>query len=259
MSFIIVYPTGSPPPWTGYGSRVRLQTSSGFAIGYDVHAYLIQFGTTSGILAAARAPVAGSSQLVDLIWGWDAVANVPAAMPLAGPSAFYDPTAATTCNLYVWETDGAGTTLDGPDTLFSVFELDPVSQGPFLTLSALFTQAQNQYNDIIFQLGQINPALATFRALSGVLTGHGSISPPLPTIGALTVTSTVPATWGFTYETPRRLIPAVGSIQFGKGTNLFDSHLIHYDRQIHKADAAYIDVINYNVKPGVALQIGSIG
>jgi len=86
------------------------------------------------------------------------------------------------------------------------------------------------------------------------LTGTGVIT--VSDILALNVLlTTVPGGWGATAETPRRLIPAAGSIQAGFAAQYTDNWQLHYENQIVLLEAAWAVQVRYNLKPGVVATI----
>jgi len=81
------------------------------------------------------------------------------------------------------------------------------------------------------------------------LTGSGTLA-ALGAVGVIVDLTTVPATWGSTAETPRHLIPSIGSIQATDGTNFTANQQIHYERQIIMLDADWCTDIRYNLRAG---------
>ncbi len=81
------------------------------------------------------------------------------------------------------------------------------------------------------------------------LTGTGIISVQ-DVLGAV-VSMTVPGGWGSTAETPRRLIPSVGSLQGSDGTSYSDNFQLHYENELIFFGQSWATGIRYNFRPGV--------
>jgi hypothetical protein len=83
------------------------------------------------------------------------------------------------------------------------------------------------------------------------LVGSGSI-PGSSILGAIVDPTTVPASWGFTRETPPRWIPAVGSIHFQTADGQSNWRDIHYRTQQEFAQIpANVTGVEYSFRQGV--------
>jgi len=83
------------------------------------------------------------------------------------------------------------------------------------------------------------------------LTGSGTLAVQ-DIVGLHVSVTSVPSTWGSTAETPRRLIPSVGSIQSTfSGTQVSDNHQVHYEDEILMLASQWATGIRYNFRPGV--------
>jgi len=91
-------------------------------------------------------------------------------------------------------------------------------------------------------------------ATSGGLTGAGSITVS-DILGVVVFVSTVPTRWGYTSDSPRRLIPSVGSVQAVTNDGYEDWQLVHYEHQIIMFDPAIATIVRYNFKPGIVASI----
>jgi len=89
------------------------------------------------------------------------------------------------------------------------------------------------------------------------LTGTGVLS-VTDCLGCIVQLTTVPASWGSTAETPRRLIPAVGSIQGRNGANYDNRRDLHYEHELIVTEAPWADGIRYNFRGGVVASITPI-
>jgi len=89
------------------------------------------------------------------------------------------------------------------------------------------------------------------------LTGHGTIAVQ-DVLGCIVTLTTVPATWGSTAETPRRLIPSAGSLQGSLSPNADDNRQVHYDNEIFLFHDSWATGISYNFRPGVIATITPI-
>lgn len=86
------------------------------------------------------------------------------------------------------------------------------------------------------------------------LTGDGSL--PVSGILGLSVTlTTVPVTWGFTDDVPRRLIPKVGSIRYSLIGSPSDERQLHYDNQLLLDVPPFTDHIVYSFRDGIVATI----
>jgi hypothetical protein len=81
------------------------------------------------------------------------------------------------------------------------------------------------------------------------LTGTGSISVQ-GAIGVDVQLTTIPGAWGYTSETPRRLIPSAGSIQASDGVTYTDNYQLHYQHQVIEFDAPWATTVRYNIRSG---------
>jgi len=82
------------------------------------------------------------------------------------------------------------------------------------------------------------------------LTGSGVLT-VLDILGLRVQLTTVPSTWGSTAETPRRLIPAAGSIQAGISGEYTDNFQLHYEDEVLMLGASWASQIRYNLRPGI--------
>lgn len=82
------------------------------------------------------------------------------------------------------------------------------------------------------------------------LTGSGVLT-VLDILGLRVQLTTVPSTWGSTAETPRRLIPAAGSIQAGISGEYTDNFQLHYEDEVLMLGASWASQVRYNLRPGV--------
>jgi hypothetical protein len=85
------------------------------------------------------------------------------------------------------------------------------------------------------------------------LTGTGIIS--VRDVIGVSVDLTVPGGWGSTAETPRRLIPSVGSLQGFDGTRYSDNLQLHYEHELLFFDQPWASGIRYNLRQGVVATI----
>jgi hypothetical protein len=246
--FTVTYPanTASVKPDVGFGIRVRVRTSQPFAIGDFITMTLVQPASagflTPDIISVASASVAGASQQADLYPGWDDVNGVPSNVGLAGPTGRFDPGV----NLFQ---DGrfryflADFTLIDDQTFADLFSHDPVSQAGFFALSKLWQQSADNFAALIAQ-GGLNT-----RAAHAGLTLTGAIAESNAK-GAIVQATVIPLYWGGNNDTPRRYIPALGSVQFPSGTHYPERRLLHYADQIVFADNAVSSRVRYNLQPG---------
>lgn len=96
-----------------------------------------------------------------------------------------------------------------------------------------------------------NGASVTGRTDSGNITVQGIL-------GVSVTLTSVPSGWGSTAETPRRLIPAAGSIQATDGTRYSDNFQLHYEHQVVMLDAPWATSVKYNLRPGVVATIQTL-
>jgi len=249
-------PFQTPAYFTGFGSRVRVVADTPFSIGQTVEARLTQNDAsgivTANVIATAKANVAGSSRLTDLIWGIDSSGPnaIPSNVPLAGPFAFYSNVANLFVDVTVAERDGSGLVIDGPQTFFQPYYHDPVSQVGNALLGFLSDRIDREESDLL----AATPGPISLRAPHAGLTGTGSLAEAAPR-GARVQLTTVNPGWGWTGETPRRSIPQAASVQFPDGTRFPDSHPIHYEDQLVWADRVPATSLRYNVRPGFVATI----
>jgi hypothetical protein len=82
------------------------------------------------------------------------------------------------------------------------------------------------------------------------LTGSGVITVS-DILGLNVLLTTVPSGWGATAETPRRLIPAAGSIQAGFASQYTDNWQVHYENEVLMLESTWALQVRYNFKPGI--------
>ena len=82
------------------------------------------------------------------------------------------------------------------------------------------------------------------------LTGVGTLAVS-DIIGLNVLLTTVPAGWGATAESPRRLIPSAGSIQSGFASEFTDNWQLHYENEIIMLQSTWATQVRYNFRPGV--------
>jgi len=251
VTFTVHYPPGFPAPFTGLGSVVRVSSDQD-STGGDIVGYLQRPGTSEAY-AGARGYGGGPNVLLTLYWGWDDVGGGPFYAPPA-PAAGYDPTARAPADVWFEAHNAALTVVDGPTVFSPAFTLDPVSQGSEMVLRRLFDQAAGNFDTLLAAVQALRPSGVGFNAPSALLTGSGVMSVS-NVLGVVVRLPTVPAHWGFTYEAPRRYIPAPGSVQFSSGNVLFESILVHYDKQACFAQSGFFDAVHYNFRPGVTGQL----
>jgi hypothetical protein len=86
------------------------------------------------------------------------------------------------------------------------------------------------------------------------LTGTGVFT-VLDILGLNVILTTVPATWGSTSETPRRLIPSAGSVQAGFASEYTDNWQLHYENEILMLRSTWATQVRYNIRPGITATI----
>jgi hypothetical protein len=101
----------------------------------------------------------------------------------------------------------------------------------------------------MFQSRQ-RPMFYRVEAIHTGLTGSGVLT-VLDILGLRVQLTTVPSGWGSTAETPRRLIPAAGSIQAGISGEYTDNFQVHYEDEVLMLGASWAIQIRYNLRPGI--------
>jgi hypothetical protein len=250
MAFAVLYPPAAGGRG-GYGLRTRVQSSLPFTIGDYVRGILSpNGGLATDIVCEAFAPIAGASRLSDLFWGMNLVTGVPALMQLGGPAGLYSSTIDLLCDLLVEKYDATNTLTDSTNFLAQLTH-DPVTGAGRFTLEQLWPR----FDEVLIAIAALGPVAAvSFRATSAALAGTGTIALS-GEYGALVTLTTVPASWGSTSDTPRRLIPSAGRVQFPIGTDYPDGAPIRYERQMVYSDAGYSTLLRYNFKPGIIASI----
>jgi hypothetical protein len=172
VTFTILFPTGGGAPRTGFGTRVRVQSTNPFNIGDNVIAILNEIGVSTNIIALARANVGGSSRLCDLTWGWNDIDATPAPLPLAGPIGYASATVDLLCDVTFSYYDVTNALIDGPQLFSAAFTNDPWTQPGHLLLTKLLDRLDILQNTIIETLQPTNLTASTVHA---GLTGSGAI------------------------------------------------------------------------------------
>lgn len=123
----------------------------------------------------------------------------------------------------------------------------PGIQNKLLSIEQMVTLIQRQHVPFAYLLDTPSTGL----------TGTGSISAQ-GILGVLVSLTTVPSAWGSTAETPRRLIPAAGSVQAASSDGSEDNHLIHYEDQVVMLTSPWVTSVEYNFRPGIVATVTPI-
>src|SRR5205085_3822645 len=129
------------------------------------------------------------------------------------------------------------------------------------TVGDLCTLVNPMVNDLALlkaRLDLLQRRLLPFAYILGTtysgLTGAGSLTVS-DILGVVVFVSTVPTRWGYTSDSPRRLIPSAGSVQAVTNDGYEDWQLVHYEHQIIMFDPAIATIVRYNFKPGIIASI----
>jgi hypothetical protein len=96
-----------------------------------------------------------------------------------------------------------------------------------------------------YQVASVTPGLTG----SGQLTGQNIV-------GVVVSPTVIPPRWGFTKDTPRRYVPALGAVQFRTVDGISQWRDIHYvDQQEFFGISEPVTAISYTLRPGVIATI----
>jgi len=257
-TFTIVYPlnTASGAPGQGYGTRIRLQTTTTFTIGDYILASLSPRITdgyaVTDVIVQAQSAVLGASRLTDLVWGVDELNfGVPMAVPLAGPASAYAATVDRLVDARFTYFLGDNTLVD--DEVFDTcFTHDPLSQAGANAAAILWRQANDNFQVLQFAAP---PAFITLGFANTGRTGTGSLALNTDALGVRITLTTIPGYLG---------------VEAGNPNVLFDAGWINWSRSGAVRHREWItaavwesffgwpvtaDHINYSLRPGVVATI----
>lgn len=128
-------------------------------------------------------------------------------------------------------------------------------------LCVLINPMINQITLLKDRLDLLQRRLVPFAWIAGTphpgLTGNGTITVQ-DALGCIINVTTIPGTWGFTYERPKRYIPQLASIKGSTSAGVDDSRQIHYPDQLVLFDDPWATGIHYDVAGGIVLTITPI-